>query len=282
MYFKEYYPSEFYSKYIDSYFEIDSRYIIEDITDLVVPDGTFGLLFIDEKNLRRSTSINNPPITLKKSTIFGQKTKPINYYFTKGSTSAFGIKINPCGFHLFTGLTSKEFKDLFVEIDLLGNLDLMDLESKVFEAEGVDKKIKAVEDYILLALSKYGLDDDHFLFESIVEYIYSYRGEVRFQSLTETFNTNYKKIERLFDKYLGISPKTYIRIVRFNAAVNLHMNNKHESLTQIGLQLGFFDQSHFIRDFKKFTSLSPRNFFDKEISASEEKYLQMLSVRWSN
>lgn len=282
MYIKEYYPCNFFSKYIDSYFEIDNSKIHDDVKDLIIPDGTFGLLFVDGENIARNTTLNGTPEFLNKTTIFGQKTKPINYYLYGGNSKSFGVKIKPSGFHLFAGMVGKEFKNQFVEIDLLNSTVLNELEHKIFNAKSVKEKIKEVENYILSLLYKLELNYDYFLFESIVQYIYTNKGVLIYKNLPITFNVNYKKIERLFDKYLGITPKTYIRIVRFNAAINLYLKNQEESLTQIGFQLGFFDQAHFIRDFKLFTSLSPKKFFHRESTSSEKRYLHMLSQKWES
>ena len=90
MYFQEYLPKQELSKYIDSYFVMNTNDVYENITDLVVPDGTCGMLFIDtQKSVQRNLDIKSPPVALKRTAVFGQKTKPVNYYYTKGNESSF-------------------------------------------------------------------------------------------------------------------------------------------------------------------------------------------------
>lgn len=281
MYFKEYYPNPGLSNYLDSYFVVDTANVYEDVTDLIVPDGTFGILFMDaQKSIRRNLGIEGPPITLKKTSVFGQKTKPVNYFYSKGNVSSFGIKINPAGLAMFLDQSLKEFKDLFVEIDLLNNAVLSDLESKILEANSIEAKILIVENFVVERLSILKYNPDYLLFVNIVGHIKEKKGEVRFDFLTSHFNVNYKKMERLFHRFLGITPKTYIRIVRL--AATIHYLSKHETknLTQTGYEMGFFDQSHFIREFKAFTSLSPREFFTKKFSNSEETCFKLISNQW--
>ncbi|NAY91281.1 helix-turn-helix domain-containing protein [Muricauda sp. JGD-17] len=281
MYFKEYYPEAFFSRYIDSYFTIDTSFIYEDITDLVVPDGTFGLLFIDSQDsIKRNVPTQAPPITLKKSSLFGQKTKSVNYYYSPGKTQSFGIKINPEGLPLFLSDSSKDFKNLYVELDYVMDKGLMELEEKVLEKTNVGDKIQVVEQFLLQSISKINANPDYLLFVAIIEHIKEKKGEVRFDSLTSHFNLNYKKIERLFQHYLGVNPKTYIRIIRFNATIHLKNQLKELNLTQIGNEVGFFDQSHFIREFKTFSNLTPKEFFTKELSSSEKILMAMISKRW--
>lgn len=281
MYFKEFYPNPGLSSFIDSYFVVDTANVFEDITDLIVPDGTFGMLFIDsQKSIRRNMVIEGPPITLKKTSVFGQKTKPVNYFYSQGNANSFGIKINPAGLALFLDHSLKEFKDQFVEIDLLNSEVLSDLENKVLEANTIGNKILLIENFVIKRLSILKNNPDYVLFLNLVGYIKEKKGEVRSDLLTNHFNIHYKKIERLFHRFLGITPKTYIRIVRLAATIHYFSKNKSENLTQTGYEMGFFDQSHFIREFKAFTSLSPREFFTKKYSNSEETCIKLISNQW--
>ena len=281
MYFKEYYPSPQLSKFIDSYFVIDTNEVHESITDLVIPDGTFGLLFIDsQKNIQRNLKTASPPISLKKTAVFGQKTTPVNYYYSKGNEKSFGIKINPAGLALFLDNSLNEFKNLFVEIELLNNIPLLSLEQQVLEAKRIEYKIQIIEKFVVNKLNILSMNADYRLFSIIVDFIKERKGEIRFDYITEHFNVNYKKIERLFNHFLGITPKTYMRIVRFNATIHVQSKTKELNLTQLGYESGFFDQSHFIREFKSFTSLTPKNFFNKPHSYSEEIHLKLISSKW--
>ena len=69
----------------------------------------------------------------------------------------------------------------------------------------------------------------------------------------------YKKLERQFLQYAGYTPKEFFNIRRFYNAVGLIYQSKR-SLTDICHSLGFYDQSHFIKDFKNYTSLPPLKF----------------------
>lgn len=282
MYLKEYYPDTFFSKYIVSYFTLDTSLVSENITDLVLPDGTFGIWFMDSKDsVKRNLSTSTIPKTLKKSSLFGQKTKAVNYFYSPGSTQSFGIKINPEGLPLFLDAGSKEIKNSHVGLDCLSNKALMELEAKVFEKSIVQDKIKTVEDFMLERIVNLNSKVDYVLFSQIVKYIRYKRGAIRLNQLSEHFNISYKKIERLFQFYLGMAPKVYIRIIRFNSCIHLKNELEQLNLTQLGNEVGFFDQSHFIREFKSFSSLTPKDFFSKEMSSSESVLIDMLISRWT-
>ena len=73
----------------------------------------------------------------------------------------------------------------------------------------------------------------------------------------------YKKLERQFLQGAGYTPKEFFNIRRFYQAVRL-IYKSEKSLTDICHSLGFFDQSHFIKDFKNYTSLPPLKFLKEE------------------
>ena len=119
--------------------------------------------------------------------------KPVNYYYSPGKTTSFGIKINPEGLPLFLDYSYKELKNLFVELDGLADKDLMELEEQVFEQPNVKGKIKAVETFLVKRISRLNSEPDYLLFSSLVEHIKAKKGEIRSNTLAAHFNINYKK-----------------------------------------------------------------------------------------
>jgi AraC-like DNA-binding protein len=79
------------------------------------------------------------------------------------------------------------------------------------------------------------------------------------QDVAFRYGISSRYLQKLFLQYTGLSPKLYYKINRFQKSLIL-TNNKEESLTSIAYQSGYFDQSHFVRDFKFFTGLAPSAF----------------------
>jgi transcriptional regulator GlxA family with amidase domain len=78
-------------------------------------------------------------------------------------------------------------------------------------------------------------------------------------------NLSERSLERLFQTHVGITPILYVRICRFQKALALLRQGRAYSLTDIAHSLGYFDQSHFIRDFKLFSGASPGIYLRKAI-----------------
>lgn len=77
-----------------------------------------------------------------------------------------------------------------------------------------------------------------------------------------------RQFQRQFKEYAGMGPKLFSRIVRFLFAANFY-GETSKSLTDIALDAGYYDQSHFIHDFKKFSNLQPHDFFSGATGATD-------------
>ncbi|MNH99581.1 DNA-binding transcriptional activator FeaR [compost metagenome] len=69
-----------------------------------------------------------------------------------------------------------------------------------------------------------------------------------------------KSFIQKFRKHYFLTPSEYLNLYKVNKAILLLQNNSPERLTDIGLNAGFYDQSHFIRVFKKFSGYTPKEF----------------------
>lgn len=84
-------------------------------------------------------------------------------------------------------------------------------------------------------------------------------GNVSISELSSLFHYSEKHIQRLFTQYIGTSPKVFSRIVRVNYALRLlQLQSMH--FADIAMQTGFFDQPHFIHDFKSICNLTPQEY----------------------
>jgi AraC-like DNA-binding protein len=80
------------------------------------------------------------------------------------------------------------------------------------------------------------------------------------KKLQQTLNLSERSLQRKFEQCIGIPPRLFSKIAQFQAAMGQLRNGKFSRLSDIAYENGYADQSHFIRDFKKFTGLSPLAF----------------------
>lgn len=87
-------------------------------------------------------------------------------------------------------------------------------------------------------------------FRRLAERVTSLEGQIRVEALAEGSGISLRTVERLFKDEVGIPPKTFIRFVRFQNAVEKLRNGNYATLAEIAYACGYADQSHFIKDFK--------------------------------
>jgi AraC-like DNA-binding protein len=83
---------------------------------------------------------------------------------------------------------------------------------------------------------------------------------VSLQDFNMSISISQKSFIQKFKKHFQITPKEYLKLKQVNYAIQLLQNNNAEKLINVGLDSGFYDQSHFIRVFKKFCGVTPKQF----------------------
>jgi AraC-like DNA-binding protein len=89
-------------------------------------------------------------------------------------------------------------------------------------------------------------------------------GSISVKYLLEQLSIPERQFEKRFNECVGISPQFYIRVKRFNEAIRLIKGGQFTRLSDIVYALNFYDQSHFIRDIKEFTGITPKSLSQKQ------------------
>ncbi|SHL16083.1 transcriptional regulator, AraC family [Chitinophaga jiangningensis] len=88
--------------------------------------------------------------------------------------------------------------------------------------------------------------------------------------LSSHFSMSRRQFQRKFKEHLGVSPETYLRIIRFQKAIHLLKSRPFHKLSDVGYSLNYADQSHFIREFKLFAGCTPKEFLSANYPPSNE------------
>lgn len=129
------------------------------------------------------------------------------------------------------------------------------------ESSTIEAALLILERFLVL---KYRTTQKHPRMENVahaVSLIDKKRGNINVQDIQFHTNTSKKTLQRAFIKYLGLRPKVYSQIVRFNHAKQLIDNCSKLDTMNLVYQLGYFDQSHFAAEFKRFSGQTPTGYF---------------------
>lgn len=147
---------------------------------------------------------------------------------------------------------------------LLGNKG-KELEEKMMLANDNCQRVKIISSFFEKQLYKQQ-QTYHPLFGAIREVILTHGG-CRVENLASRYFLSIRQFERSFKNFAGFSPKLFSRIIRFQAACN-HYGSNNKTLTDIAYDCGYYDQSHFIIDFKEFSGLHPKQYFSGATEAT--------------
>lgn len=172
--------------------------------------------------------------------------KTVLVYFKDGGASAFFR--NPIH-ELFQ--TSVSLDTFFLRSELVL------FEEQLCEATTHLDKIRIVERFLLARMNNVKPD---LIVSRALELIYQSRGSIQIIDLCKQLNISQSPLEKRFRKVIGASPKKFATIVRFKSII--HDASHSHSLTALAYESGFYDQSHFINEFKKFTGDTPNEFFN--------------------
>ncbi|MBX2894392.1 MAG: AraC family transcriptional regulator [Cyclobacteriaceae bacterium] len=104
--------------------------------------------------------------------------------------------------------------------------------------------------------------------ERALDLIFECNGNIEVNELLDQLAITERQLQRLFNKYVGLPPKFYCRIIRFSRIFSL-MEQNDSSWVEMALESGYYDQSHFIRNFKAFTGEDPSAYlFEEETLAN--------------
>jgi AraC-like DNA-binding protein len=152
------------------------------------------------------------------------------------------------------GLTDK-----VIPIRETGNAKLNDFQQSIFSARDHHEMIRAADKYFL----ELPIENPNDTIDQIINHIIDSNGDVTINALVSKFYLAERQFQRLFRKYVGLSPKFYTRIIRFNYIFELAQNQKL-ALSDVVSLAGYYDQSHFIRNFKSFTGEDPSKYIFEE------------------
>ncbi len=243
MKFDTHFPSERLKPYI-KYFVVSENALENKYK--VFPSS--GLVIGFQYKGKLSTLTNNVESQLNSAGITGISDR---YKVFKSSADVGTVLI----YFTETGFTDELF-NLSLSLDAIFDKNsIMEVEEKLARATTDKQRIKIVEQFLVAHLKD--IETDKLIVEA-VQRIYQSYGTIRIKELTEKLCISQSPFEKRFRKVVGTTPKKLASIVRFNSVLN-HLGET-KSLTEICYENHFFDQAHFIKNFKQFTGDTPENF----------------------
>ena len=257
-------PSEDLKEFVMCYWTLDFPREETPQINTIVPDGTMKLIF-HYGDLYWHHPENGNRFLQPRCFLIGQLTRP---YIVEpdGDTGTFVVRFHPNGFIPFTTIPIKELENKPISLNKLFGKEGDELEQGIINANSTVDRIKIAENFLLARLIDSKTIDN--IIKTTVDTILETKGQISVTELSQRNQIHRRQLVRKFSKIIGLSPKQLSKTIRLQSTLKSLLNQKKSRLTDLAYDNEYYDQSHFIKDFKEFTGLSPKEFYGDDLRMS--------------
>lgn len=242
-------PTARIAEYVQEILVIEDFRVVSPFVMHLFANGKPTLLFQTAKG-QIGNSTNN-------LTLFGQTVFP-GTLTLKEDFTLIAYFFKPYTLNSLFGVSAQEMTDSPVELNLLPATVRTDLQERLLNAASTADMITLLDNYIFNLTTR--IRTDMRIIKYAVERIAGSPARKNLVEVQQELYMTTRTFQRMFEKNIGIIPTQFRRISQFNAAFQQLNRLNFKNLTDISFSNGYADQSHFIRTFREFTSLTPKEY----------------------
>jgi len=266
MFYNEFSPVPALQPFIECIWSISSNGLSAPAdAGTVMPDGAVELVLNFGEIIERKQDFDRSPISLRHM-IVGQMDRcaHLNY---KGAVDLLGVRFHPAGAFPFFNVPLNEYSGRILHLDDLARHLERQIENRIDPKWSTQLRIAELQ-RILIETLRYNPVRDHTV-ELAVRVIQRAYGQISISTLLSEIGVSKRHLERKFQQAVGLSPKLLCRILRFRRAWEKIDEPGPRDWADLALSLGYYDQSHLIRDFNQFAGAPPVRLLSPHEAKSE-------------
>lgn len=268
----EYEPCEELKPYIRCYWGSEKLYTMKKTEvpdkDLIVPDTCMDVMFYinytDNKIESRFSGINDSPFSMEEIRDRDME------------MSIFAIRFYPWSVVMFSEDSMRQVKNILCSAEDYFSSLKKHMEPQLLEVLSMKERITVVEKFLINHIH---LERQNSIFMEAVEKILFKRGNIKVLDLEKEIHTSGRQLERIFNENMGLSPKQFSSMVRYQNLWRDIVCNRNLNIQDEVYNLGFTDQAHLLRTFKKYHTMTPaqaREYAVKDVGFLQEPSLDRL------
>lgn len=224
-----------------------------------IADGYIEMIFHLADDVRTYTEDKGYTIQ-PRAMILSHPVKPF-FFEPTGTVDTFSVRFHPYGFSNLIDLPLKEITDKVLPLEeLFGQEFAHQAIHLITQAESTQSRIAVIESLLFKRITT--PQTVNHIIKNTIDTMMISKGSPSINVLTKENNTFRRQLERKFTQHIGLSPKQIGKVIRFQTALHMLLNQPEEKSSRIAYDAEYYDQAHFIRDFKQFTGLTPKSFFE--------------------
>lgn len=187
----------------------------------------------------------------------------------------FQIVFQPGALFRLTGIPSYELTNTFVDAEAIFSPEIRLVNERLSSTDNHLEMLAIVEDFLFYLVRRQITHQSRFSrlpIDKVSQLLLQNPTSFSLDWLADQACLSTKQFYNLFVQRMGISPKLYARIARFDQTVKLKNAQPQKDWLSIALEYGYYDYQHLVRDYKEFTQLTPTEFSQKESHAPERTF----------
>ncbi len=227
--------------------------------ELIIPDGCLELLFHygDPFFLKR----DDKWVRQERSVFSGQLSSSIALK-PGGRAGIISAKFTVAGAHSFVKDPLNEYTDHLINCSEVFGNEGVDLEDMIEEARDTTGRISLIESFLVAKLAS---DITTSISTArVVDLIVAHSGRASINEIRKSVGVGERNLERHFLSQIGLTPKSFSKLIRLKSFVDTVDANPHLNLTAAALDCGYYDQAHLIRDFQQIVGIKPTEYFQSQ------------------
>ncbi len=222
----------------------------------ILPDGAIELIIdLDSEPKTIFESEGSKQFrTVRKAWVSGERTR----YLIIGAArnqSMVGIRFRPGGAYPFFGFPISELSESVTELDLIWGRLVYDIRDQLMSMASPEERLLKLESF-LLQQAKRSLEANRLITFAVHQLQHSPQF-LAIRDLANTIGITQKHLISQFEKVVGLRPKSFARVCKFQNVVNLLEQQQEIQWATLAADCGYYDQAHFIHEFQTFSGLKP-------------------------
>ena len=248
-------PSVLLAPHVEKLWYCDGHRVVNGTQQVLLPDGRFQLaISLAEGPISALTDPMGDGGGIAPSLLIGIRSR-FNVLDTTKLRSAMGVVFRPGGVHAFLGTLTDAFHNKNVSLDLIWGSMVRSLRDRLRTANDPAEKFRVLEVALLEHLN------ERLQLSTAVRYAleeFARRPEIpRVRELAHEAGLSRRRFSQLFREQIGLTPKLYCRLQRFQNTLKLIASGASVDWAQLALAAGYCDQAHLAHEFHDFSGLSP-------------------------
>ena len=247
-------PPESLKPFIKFFWAFSSDIDSPEMTLRAFPDGCPGVIMVQSESAVCDIQKKQLPGIY----LHGQPVKASELTYS-GEISVLGINFHPHALRSVFGIAANELTNTGIDLTSIHTKQSISLSEQLVNEETVEGRIKMLSNYLLYQ-HQHNIRQTDETVKYAIALIAQSKGNLSLKELRQKLQISERGLERRFSQAIGISPKLFTRIIRFQETLDQLRTNSYDKLSDIAYENEYFDQSYFIRVFKEFTGFSPLEF----------------------